>query len=259
MIRLRVHHVASALLCAMASASALAQDGQAAPEPASFASAFFYSTKLNPAGGEPEIELFGSFLLWLLLALSATSIGLIGVLFATNQRKSVLPESVVAEVERLVDRNDYRVLLEMTSREASFFSAVLNVALRDAPLGHEAMIRGLETASEQLTTNLLRRTEYLNVLGQVAPMIGLFGTVWGMILAFHSIVVAGGNADPVLLAGGIGTALTTTFWGLIIAIPALSAYAVLRNRIDAMTAEATLRAEEIVNRFRPGAAGAASK
>jgi biopolymer transport protein ExbB len=82
-------------------------------------------------------------------------------------------------------------------------------------------------------------------------MIGLFGTVYGMILAFQSIVVAGGNADPVLLAGGISTALTTTFWGLVVAIPALAGYGIIRNKIDELTTEATLTAQELVNQFRP--------
>jgi biopolymer transport protein ExbB len=82
-------------------------------------------------------------------------------------------------------------------------------------------------------------------------MIGLFGTVYGMILAFGAIVAAGGSADPVALAGGIGTALTTTFWGLVVAIPALSGYAIIRNKIDELTVEATIAAEEILNNFRP--------
>ena len=82
-------------------------------------------------------------------------------------------------------------------------------------------------------------------------MLGLFGTVYGMILAFQSIVSSGGNADPVLLAGGIGTALVTTFWGLVVAIPALSGYAVLRGRLDAALAEALSVAENFVERFRP--------
>jgi biopolymer transport protein ExbB len=89
-------------------------------------------------------------------------------------------------------------------------------------------------------------------------MIGLFGTVYGMILAFHAIVMTGGNADPILLAGGISTALTTTFWGLIVAIPALAGYAIVRNRIDEFTADATLRAEELLNEFRPRS-GSASR
>ncbi len=104
-----------------------------------------------------------------------------------------------------------------------------------------------------MTTIRLRRIEYLNVLGQVSPMIGLFGTVYGMILAFQAIVAAGGNADPVLLAGGISTALTTTFWGLVVAIPALTGYGIIRNKIDELTTEATMAAEELVNQFRPKA------
>ena len=86
-------------------------------------------------------------------------------------------------------------------------------------------------------------------------MLGLFGTVYGMILAFQSIVTSGGNADPVLLAGGIGTALVTTFWGLVVAIPALAGYAVLRGRLDATLAEALSEAETLVEKFRPKQSG----
>ena len=123
--------------------------------------------------------------------------------------------------------------------------------LRQAPHGYEAMLRGLEQVAAEETTIRFRRIELLNVLGQVSPMIGLFGTVYGMILAFSAIVASGGAADPVMLAGGIGTALTTTFWGLVVAIPALAGYALIRNRIDELTIEATLQAEELVAPFRP--------
>ena len=89
------------------------------------------------------------------------------------------------------------------------------------------------------------------MLGQVSPMIGLFGTVYGMILAFQAIVATGGTADPGLLAGGISTALTTTFWGLAVAIPTLAAYGIIRNQVDELTTEATLTARELLNHFRP--------
>ena len=85
------------------------------------------------------------------------------------------------------------------------------------------------------------------------------GHVWGTFLvnfigsfAIGAIVASGGAADPVMLAGGIGTALTTTFWGLVVAIPALAGYALLRNRIDELTVEAALEAEDLVSQFRPG-------
>lgn len=217
----------------------------------SFARAFFVSTKISPGSNERRVELLGSLIIWLLLLLSFGSIGLIGYMALTNQRKSILPDALAKEVKAMLRQGKYREVLDLTRLDDSYFSQVLHAALRDANHGFAVMLRNLEQASEEHTANRFRRIEYLNVLGQVSPMIGLFGTVYGMILAFQAIVVAGGNADPVLLAGGIGTALTTTFWGLVVAIPALSGYAVVRNKIDALTAEASLAAEDIVAQFRP--------
>jgi biopolymer transport protein ExbB len=223
------------------------------PRGRSFGEAFFISRSIDPATGGSRIELLGSLIIWFLLLLSAASIGLIGYMALTNQRKSVIPPGVVEQVRSFLIRGEYREAVELTKAEQSFFSQVLAAALGEANHGFSAMVRALEQKSDELTTERLRRIEYLNVLGQVSPMIGLFGTVYGMILAFQAIVVAGGNADPVLLAGGIGTALTTTFWGLVVAIPALAGYAIIRNKVDALTAEATLTAEEMINQFRPKA------
>ena len=113
------------------------------------------------------------------------------------------------------------------------------------------MGRASEQAADELLTARLRKLEPLNILGQVAPMIGLFGTVYGMIVAFQTVASSGGAADPVLLAGGIGTALVTTFWGLLIAIPALSAYAVVRNGTIAVSDESIAAVDEMVSLFRP--------
>lgn len=224
----------------------------------SFGEAFFISKKVRPGSDEKQVEILGSLIIWFLLLLSVCSIGLIGYMALTNQRKSIIPIGVVEESRKLLSEGRYREAFDLTKREQSFFSQVLAAALKEASHGFSAMIRSLEQTSDELTTERLRRIEYLNVLGQVSPMIGLFGTVYGMILAFQAIVVAGGNADPVLLAGGIGTALTTTFWGLVVAIPALTGYAIVRNKIDGLTAEATLIAEEMVNQFRPKQAGRAA-
>jgi biopolymer transport protein ExbB len=216
----------------------------------SFAEQFFIARKTDP-GGEKSLELLGSVIIWFLLLLSVVSLGLIGSLALSNQRKSILPQPAVDEVRRLLDAGEYRRVLDLTERDPSFFAQVLRAALGEASHGYGAVVRSLEQTSDELATQRLRRLEYLNVLGQVSPMIGLFGTVYGMILAFQAIVAAGGNADPVLLAGGISTALTTTFWGLIVAIPALAGYGIIRNKIDELTAEATLTAQEMVNQFRP--------
>jgi biopolymer transport protein ExbB len=218
----------------------------------SFASAFFISYHTDPSG-QRSVEIIGSMVIWFLLVLSTVSIGLIGSMALTNQRKSILPGPLFDAVKGHIDAGRFREAMAVVKEDPSFFGQVLHAALTEASHGFGAVIRRLELTSDELTTVRLRRIEYLNVLGQVSPMIGLFGTVYGMILAFRAIVISGGNADPILLAGGIGTALTTTFWGLVVAIPALAGYAIIRNRIDEYTTEATLRAEELLNQFRPKA------
>lgn len=229
-----------------------------AVQPADSLTSAFFIARHTDVNGEKSIELLGSLIIWFLLTLSALSIGLIGMMSLTNQRKSIVPQGMVEAVRHLMNSGNYREALDLTGRDESFFSQVLHAGLREASHGFSAVIRSLEQAADELTTRRLRRIEYLNILGQVSPMIGLFGTVYGMILAFQAIYAGGGDADPVQLAGGIGTALTTTFWGLVVAIPALAGYAVIRNRIDELTTEATLTAEEMLNQFRPRAKAAAS-
>ena len=91
----------------------------------------------------------------------------------------------------------------------------------------------------------------MNLIGNIGPMLGLLGTVWGMITVFFEIVAAGGMPDVGMLAEGIGTALVTTLLGLSVAIPALAVYAIMRNRIDGVTAEAMVAAQEMIGVFRP--------
>ncbi|MBX3373324.1 MAG: MotA/TolQ/ExbB proton channel family protein [Phycisphaeraceae bacterium] len=223
----------------------------------SFAGAFFISMRTDAVTGEKEVELLGSLIIWGLLGLSIVSMGMIGMTTMLNQRRTILPPGAVAETRRLLQAGEFPQAVALLGRDESFFGRILAAALREAPHGHNAMLRHLEDVAAELAADRLRRIELLNVLGQVSPMIGLFGTVYGMILAFHSIVLAGGAADPVLLAGGIGTALTTTFWGLVVAIPALAGYAIVRGRVDALTTEATVVATDLLRIFRPRKNGAA--
>jgi biopolymer transport protein ExbB len=212
----------------------------------SFAEAFFVSRR-----SDGSIEYLGSGVTWLLLAMSVGAIGMMIYMFLANRKQSVVPSVLIEEIDKRIAKKDFRSIIELTSKDQTYLGKILHAAFREARFGFPAMMRSLEQTADELATARLRRIELLNVIGQVSPMIGLFGTVYGMILAFGAIVASGGSADPVALAGGIGTALTTTFWGLVVAIPALSGYAVLRNKIDELTVEATIVAEDVLNNFRP--------
>lgn len=99
-------------------------------------------------------------------------------------------------------------------------------ALREELVGQEA---------SQQVTRMESRIHWLSVIGHLAPMIGLLGTVWGLVEAFHQIESQGGNVQPGHLASGIWKALLTTVFGLVVALPTLAVYHFLDNRVAAVT------------------------
>jgi len=96
---------------------------------------------------------------------------------------------------------------------------------------------------------LMRRAEGCHLIGTVSPMVGLFGTVFGMIKAFTVLGSAGGQPQPDQLAAAISVALVTTFWGLLVAIPALFMHGFFRTRIESLVSEAALETEALLERL----------
>lgn len=197
-------------------------------------------------------DIMGLLIIWCLVLLSVLSIGLAGSLASRYRRPTMLPSDTREQLETMLSNRQYREAIEFANTDDSYLGRVTAAALNEAANGFSAMERAVEEAGDAEATRILRPIEYLNVLGNISPMLGLFGTVFGMIVAFQALVAAGGQADPVKLADGISTALVTTFWGLVVAIPALAAYALIRNRVDAICAEGLLLAEELISPFKPG-------
>jgi len=224
-----------------------AGEGSAAPS-RSFADAFFVSTRAMP-DGQRSVEWLGTGIIWLLITASAASLGATLYFVWSTQSSALIPRQSLGPVSRFLAAGGYRQAIQVAAEDHSFFGTVLHTTLLTAPKGHAAMVMAMEDAADEETARRLRKVDFLNLVGQLAPMAGLFGTVYGMILAFQSIVSAGGNADPVLLAGGIGTALVTTFWGLVVAIPALMGYAVIRNRILNASEEVIAEVTKLIRPF----------
>ncbi len=196
-------------------------------------------------------DVIGLLIIWFLLGLSALSVGITIKMSIGYRRPVLLPEQTDSELNSLISEKKYREAIDLASGDPSYLGRVTSAALNEAANGYRAMERAVEEAGDAETSRLLRPLEYLNVLGNIAPMIGLFGTVYGMIVAFQQLVESQGQADPQKLAAGISTALVTTFWGLVVAIPALASYALIRNKVDALTSEGMLIAEKIIRPFKP--------
>ena len=190
---------------------------------------------------------------FVLIPLSVAAIALIVEHCLSIRRATVIPEASVEHLSGLLERKQFAEALEFSADDGSMLAHVIHGGLSEASNGFAAMERAMEETMDERAARLTRKIEYLNVIGNVSPMIGLFGTVFGMIKLFASIGDFGGNLDAGQIADDISIALVTTFWGLLVAIPALSIFALFRNRIDVLTAECALVAERLLDVFKPGA------
>ncbi len=160
-------------------------------------------------------------------------------------------QAVLDELEQLIVQGEINKAIEFC-RQSKNYSLATEVILaglqryKSSEFGFAEYRSAVEEAGEDQTGQLYRRTEVLNVIGAIAPMLGLTGTVLGMIEAFTTIASLEGMARPQELAGGIGQALITTLLGLVVAIPTMVAFSFFRNKIDSLVAEAGKRIERVM-------------
>ena len=194
---------------------------------------------------------------WILIGASVCMFAMVIDHFVKIRQSTLIPEDVVMQVQGLFEERRYREALDYTASDPTFIGYIVHEGLTEAANGYGAMQRSMQEAADDRTARLYRKIELLNVLGAIAPMFGLFGTVTGMLLTFYDIakhsVEHGAMPPPHILSSGIFMALLTTAWGLFVAIPALSVYGVMRNRIDQCSAQAQLQALELLKNFKPGA------
>jgi biopolymer transport protein ExbB len=165
----------------------------------------------------------------------------------TINRKSLLGGG---QLKNKIEKSDTQRLQQALTKRSDLVSVALRDALDKGKGDWFRMRSAMQESLQDQAGKLLRKIEWLSLIGGVSPMVGLFGTVFGMIKLFNAIVSAGGQPQPAQLADGIGVALVTTFWGLFIAIPALAVYGVFRNRIETLVSEAVTQSEELIPLLR---------
>ena len=194
----------------------------------------------------------GGYITFGLIVISIVTIALTIEHCLSIRRATIVPAEAAERTKALIDEKKYVEAIKFTAEDPSMLGYVVNAGLTEASNGFTAMERALEESLEERSAKLFRKTEYLHIIGNVSPMIGLLGTVTGMILLFAEIHASDAFPGARVVAEKIAVALITTFWGLAVAIPALSIHAVFRNRIDVLTAECALATERILVVFKPG-------
>lgn len=219
-----------------------------------------------PAGGAPgapaprkSVNPFAividniDFVFVIILICSVIGVALIIQGFIKARASVMIPESSTNHIRELIGAKRFKELIEFTETDPSFVSKALNPALKRAP-SFAAMKEAMETAIGEQTAQEFRRIEYLNIIGNLGPLLGLLGTVIGMIDSFQQMNLAEGAANPKDLAGGISKALCHTMLGLMLALPCLAAFGVLRTLVDRLTVQGALIAEELLLMVKPAEA-----
>ena len=184
------------------------------------------------------------------LSLSFTLVAIFIMNLMMARRESVVPVDLVHNFESHLDEKQYQEAFDLAKNDESFLGQVLSAGLGKLSAGYEQSIEAMQEVGEEETMKMEHRLSYLALIGTVAPMLGLFGTVDGMIRAFRVIATSDSTPKPQELASGISTALFTTLVGLAIAIPAISAYNILRNRVSRLVLEVGILSEGLMARFQ---------
>jgi biopolymer transport protein ExbB len=200
-----------------------------------------------------EIFIAGGPIMWPILLCSVVAAAIMLERLWTLQRKRVIPRELTDRVWKLVETrtlNDRHI--DALSRNSPL-GRVLAAGLANRHQGREIMKEAIEDTGRHVVHELERFLNALGTIAAISPLLGLLGTVIGMIQAFDSIT-SQGVGDPKVLSGGIGVALITTAAGLLVAIPALVGFRYLRGVVDFLVIEMEKEAMKLVQAFdRSGA------
>ncbi len=191
----------------------------------------------------------GGIVWFVLLPMSVATICLAIDLCFSIRRKRLVPPNIGSDIASAARRMMPKQLPVILAENNDLVSRTLLRTL-DKSRHIETDLKHIQhLAAESLQEqglHLLRKVEWCNIIGNVAPMVGLFGTVFGMIHAFNILGISGGQPRHDQLAAKISIALVTTFWGLLIAIPALTIHGIFRTRVEGLVSEAAIEVENLL-------------
>jgi len=183
------------------------------------------------------------------LGLSITLVALVVMNILSARREGIIPSGLIQGFEAALNEKKYQEAYDLAKNDDSFLGQVLSAGLAKISSGYAQAIEAMQEVGEQENMRLEHRLSYVALIGTISPMVGLLGTVQGMISSFSVIARSPVTPKPSELAAGISTALFTTLVGLYIAIPAIAIYNILRNRVARLVLEVGIVSEGLMGRF----------
>jgi biopolymer transport protein ExbB len=195
---------------------------------------------------------FTGVLLWLAL-LVALFVGIYfvvdGILLLRVSR--VMPPTLLVKVREAMSQGDVAAALEHCKNEPCPMANILTAGFMHVEEGFDVIQEAIGIAADFESEQMMQRIQYLTLVASISPMLGLLGTVQGMIYAFFTLAIAGGGAAQTgLLALNIGQALYTTAAGLSITIPTMSVYHILRNKANKIILRMQAHTMELIKDLR---------
>jgi biopolymer transport protein ExbB len=186
----------------------------------------------------------------LIIVMSMVGGALIVEHFTSIKREKLAPAEIIDEIEELFAEENYAEALEVCESDPCFFTNVCAAGIRKLGTPFAAIEKSLEEMEDEESVKLHQKIGWLSLIAGIGPMMGLFGTVTGMVGAFATIGNAKGGVEPSEFAADISMALMTTVLGLTVAIPTQAFYAFFRNRVTIVTLESGAIIEDLFERFR---------
>ena len=209
------------------------------------------------ADGEKEAESLlslifraGGIIGGVIITLSVVGLALIIEHAISVSRDKLAPPDVIETIESHLDNNDVQGAYEFCEQNPNYLTNIMVAALPKVSHGFDSMEQAASDVGEEEAIKLHAKISWLSLIGNIAPLLGLLGTVSGMLTAF-GVIENSTNPNPAELAGGIKEALVTTMLGLVVAVPVMVGFFFFRNRVVKIVLEISAITEDMLDRFRP--------
>ena len=183
------------------------------------------------------------------LLLSFGLVALLVMCFLQIRKPVLMPPGLSQEFENRLDAKDYQQAYELAKNDDSYLGQVLAAGMGKLQSGYGAAVEALQAEEGEQAMKLEHKISYVSLVGALAPMFGLLGTVDGMVSAFMIIAKSATAPKPNELAIGISQALITTLIGLWLAIPAIACFALFKNWLQKLNGDIDTEAMRLMSRF----------